>query len=119
MSWKADTSAPDLIVHTFLDSTQPNAEDTVKMELEGLLDRLHALIIGPGLGRSEFMQSAARIALKLARERDIGVVVDADGLWLLNSEPELVRDWKGEKRVILTPNVMEFGRLCDSLVSPV
>lgn len=88
-------------------------------ELAGLLDRLHVLVIGPGLGRSDYMQSCAREALKLARERDIGVVVDADGLWLLNSEPELVRDWKGAKRVVLTPNVMEFKRLCEAMVSRV
>lgn len=80
------------------------------------MERLHVLVIGPGLGRSEFMQGCARSALELARERDIGVVVDADGLWLLNSEPGLVRDWKGEKRVVLTPNVMEFKRLCEAMV---
>lgn len=76
------------------------------------------LVIGPGLGRSEFMQSCAREALNMARELDIGVVVDADGLWLLNSEPDLVRKWDGIPRVILTPNVMEFKRLCSAVVSP-
>lgn len=80
------------------------------------MERLHCIVVGPGLGRSEFMQSCAREALKLARELELGVVVDADGLWLLNAEPELVRDWPGDARVILTPNIMEFKRLCHALV---
>ena len=42
------------------------------------------LIIGPGLGRDEHMQSCARVAFELARDYDqMGVVVDADGLWLV------------------------------------
>jgi ATP-dependent NAD(P)H-hydrate dehydratase len=105
-------------VHTTLDETQPNAAEAARKELEGLMERLHVLVIGPGLGRSDFMQGCARTALQLAKQKDIGVVVDADGLWLLNSEPGLVRDWTGAKRVVLTPNVMEFKRLCEATVSP-
>ncbi|CAK9781098.1 unnamed protein product [Cutaneotrichosporon oleaginosum] len=112
------TYAPDLIVHTTLDASAEDAERAARRELEGLMERLHVLVIGPGLGRSAFMQGCARSALHIARERDIGVVVDADGLWLLNSEPELVRDWSGAKRVVLTPNVMEFKRLCEAMNVP-
>ena len=43
----------------------------------------HVLIIGPGLGRSEHTQNCARAAFELAKETDIGVVVDADGLFLV------------------------------------
>ena len=44
----------------------------------------HVLIIGPGLGRDDHMQSCARMAFELARELDqMSVVVDADGLWLV------------------------------------
>lgn len=57
------------------------------------------------------MQRAARVAIRLARERGIYIVVDADGLWLVQRELDTV---KGYKRVVLTPNVVEFGRLCDA-----
>jgi len=41
-------------------------------------------VVGPGLGRDDHMQSCARIAFELAKEMDqLGVVVDADGLWLV------------------------------------
>jgi hypothetical protein len=44
----------------------------------------HVLVIGPGLGRDDHMQTCARIALSLAKEQDgMGVVVDADGLFLV------------------------------------
>lgn len=59
------------------------------------------------------MQLAARIAIKLAREKLIYLVIDADGLWLIQSEPEVI---KGYSRAVLTPNVVEFKRLCDSVV---
>lgn len=79
------------------------------------------------------MQSCARIAFELAKEMDqLGVVVDADGLWLvqaslfstlkpgkktdLQNEPEVVQGWKGVPRIILTPNIMEFKRLCEAKV---
>lgn len=90
--------------------------EEAKKGLKSVMERLHVVIIGPGLGRTDFTQSCAREALRLAKDLDIGVVIDADGLWLLNSEPELVKDWEGVPRVVLTPNVMEFKRLCSAMV---
>lgn len=58
------------------------------------------------------MQSCARTALALARERNIWTVVDADGLWLVANDPSVVKGWD---KVVLTPNVVEFGRLCDAV----
>jgi ATP-dependent NAD(P)H-hydrate dehydratase len=103
-------------VHGVLDEkTDTPSLDTARREMSSIMERLHVLIIGPGLGRSAYMQSCARAALELARSLDIGVVVDADGLWLLNSEPGLVKGLEG--RIVLTPNVMEFKRLATAVVS--
>lgn len=41
------------------------------------------------------------------------MVIDADGLWLVQEDPEVV---KGYKKAVLTPNVVEFKRLCDAVV---
>jgi ATP-dependent NAD(P)H-hydrate dehydratase len=59
------------------------------------------------------MQLAARIAIKLARENELYVVIDADGLFLVQNDPSVV---KGYKRAVLTPNVVEFQRLAEKLV---
>ncbi|KAM0752140.1 hypothetical protein T439DRAFT_201817 [Meredithblackwellia eburnea MCA 4105] len=102
------TYSPDLIVHTDLSEDASPAQ--VKETLSALLPRLHVLVIGPGLGRSESMQSAARTAIALCREKNLYIVIDADGLWLIQNEPDVV---KGYKKAVLTPNVVEFERLCE------
>ncbi|CAO1616595.1 unnamed protein product [Sympodiomycopsis kandeliae] len=104
------TYSPDLIVHRILKEGRPH--DEIKKDLEGIFQRLHSLVVGPGLGRDDHMQSCAKIALQLAREKGIWTVVDADGLWLVSHEPEIVKGWD---KVVLTPNVVEFGRLCDKM----
>lgn len=107
------TYSPDLIVHGVLDHSR--SMDDIRKDLKGIMERLHVLVIGPGLGRDDHMQSCARVAFELAKQMDqMSVVVDADGLWLVQNEPEVVLDWPGVPRVILTPNIMEFKRLCQS-----
>lgn len=103
--------SPDLIVQPVLDPNE-NQED-VRKELRGLFGRLHSLIVGPGLGRDPKLQNLARVAIEEARAAQLYLVVDADGLWLVQNDPKTVQ---GYKRAVLTPNVVEFGRLCDALV---
>lgn len=73
-----------------------------------VLPRLHALCIGPGLGRSELVLGAVAQIIEAARDRDLPLVLDADALWLINQRPGLVI---GYRRAVLTPNAIEFGRL--------
>lgn len=86
----------------------------VEPTLDSLLSRLHVLIIGPGLGREDYMQEYAKMSLALARKREMYVVLDADALWLVQKEPSII---KGYVKAVLTPNVVEFKRLSESLVS--
>ncbi|GAA99273.1 uncharacterized protein L969DRAFT_16578 [Mixia osmundae IAM 14324] len=104
------TYSPDLIVHRLL--AQDGDPKAIEEELKALLSRLHIIVVGPGLGREQHMQDAARSAIELARKDAKYVVIDADGLFLVQSEPEVI---KGYKRAILTPNVVEFGRLCSKM----
>ncbi|KAF8315360.1 Ribokinase-like protein [Clavulina sp. PMI_390] len=107
------TYSPDLIVHPILQKDGDQA--AIKSELVGILDRLHAIVIGPGLGRADHMQEYARLAISTAREQDKFVVLDADGLWLIQKHPEYI---KGYSRAVLTPNVVEFQRLREALGIP-
>ncbi|KAJ3991794.1 H-hydrate dehydratase [Lentinula boryana] len=100
--------SPDLIVHPIL--REELSPGDVKPELSSLLSRLHVLIIGPGLGREPYMQNYAKLAVTLARESGMFLVLDADALFLIGKEPELI---KGYRRVVLTPNVVEFKRLSE------
>lgn len=103
--------SPDLIVHPLLD--QRKSQEDVRAELRTLFQRLHSVIIGPGLGRDDYMQSFARVAIEVARESNLYMVIDADGLWLVQNTPEVIQ---GYRRAVLTPNVVEFQRLCRAVV---
>lgn len=77
-----------------------------------MLSRLHALVIGPGLGRDGVTLKVVSEVMKEARSRSIPFVLDADGLLLVMQNPELV---KGYMNCILTPNVNEFSNLAKAL----
>lgn len=94
--------SPDLIVHPLLDSA-----DAVS-DIEPWLDRLHVLLIGPGLGRDADIFATVSELVKLCRRLNKPLVFDADGLFLVSQDVSLIRDYPG---TILTPNVAEFSRL--------
>ena len=70
--------------------------------------RLHCLVIGPGLGRKTIAIETAKFVIKAAVEAQMPLVIDADGLHALNQDLDLIH---GYKNCILTPNVVEFERL--------
>ena len=97
------TYSPELIVHPYLseiavDIPQPQADpakhiilhDQIVEAVAVWLDRFDVLVIGPGLGRDPLIMSTVETIFEEARQREIPVVVDADGLWLLNTRPELI-----------------------------
>ncbi|XP_035532016.1 ATP-dependent (S)-NAD(P)H-hydrate dehydratase isoform X1 [Morone saxatilis] len=98
--------SPELIVHPVLDS--PNAVE----EIEKWLPRLHGLVVGPGLGREDLLLKTAKEVIEKSKARDIPIVIDADGLWLVTQQPSVIQ---GYPKGILTPNFMEFTRLYESL----
>ncbi|XP_010745826.2 ATP-dependent (S)-NAD(P)H-hydrate dehydratase isoform X3 [Larimichthys crocea] len=98
--------SPELIVHPVLDS--PNAVE----EIEKWLPRLHGLVVGPGLGREDLLLKTAKEVIEKSKARDIPIVIDADGLWLVTQQPSVIQ---GYQKGILTPNFMEFTRLYESL----
>ncbi|KAF5316250.1 hypothetical protein D9619_006433 [Psilocybe cf. subviscida] len=102
--------APDLIVHPML--AESSSPEKVKPELQSLLSRLHVLIVGPGLGREPYMQTFAKLAVSLARERGMFIVLDADGLYMIGNDVSII---KGYRRAVVTPNVVEFKRLSEQL----
>jgi ATP-dependent NAD(P)H-hydrate dehydratase len=98
---------------TSASSKDPDTDpDRISSSIIKMLDRIHVLVVGPGLGRDPLMQETVARVLRAARERRMPVVLDADALQLVQLDPALVR---GNKMAVLTPNVVEFGRLCNAL----
>lgn len=67
--------------------------------------RVQAWVVGPGMGTDD----AAGALLRDVLSADVPVIVDADGLTLLASAPDLVRDRRAA--TVLTPHDREFARL--------
>ena len=109
------TYSPNLMVHPYMRQEknlgQGESIDSVSDTVVAMLDRLHVVVIGPGLGRDPAMQETCARVIQAARKKNVSFVLDADGLALAQTRPELV---KGYKECILTPNVVEFGRLAKS-----
>ena len=59
------------------------------------------------MGRDRSMQLTAKLVVYHAMKSNLPIVFDADGLYMLTKEPELVR---GYSRATLTPNVNELRR---------
>jgi ATP-dependent NAD(P)H-hydrate dehydratase len=112
--------SPNLMVSPILRShasiekgTDPEGEELAKPIID-MFSRLHVLIIGPGLGRDAITQRQVRAVIQAARKNDppIPMVLDADALIIIQEDPDLIQ---GFKECILTPNVVEFGRLAKAL----
>ncbi|KAK2007252.1 carbohydrate kinase [Colletotrichum eremochloae] len=119
------TYSPNLMVHPLMRQTPSDAapsgsRDANRVEDAGtvagpiieMLARLHVLVIGPGLGRDPLMQDTVARVIRAARERSLPLVLDADALLVVQKDPALVR---GYGLAVLTPNVVEFSRLCGAL----
>lgn len=91
-----------------------NMVDTVAQMMESL----HSLVIGPGLGRCPLVLEAASRIIQLAMEKNVPLVIDADALFLLT-----LPEYRGlltvkatspsgaDSVVVLTPNIMELKRM--------
>lgn len=104
--------SPELIVHPLL----PSSEETGKKDafhrsiysLRPWLEKMDVIVIGCGLGREKDIVFITTELIKICRCLSIPIVIDADGLFVIAQQPELI---KGYKHCILTPNLPEFYRL--------
>lgn len=90
------------------------ADETARMvkKMTDLLPRLHAMAIGPGLGRDDQVLNAVKSVILACRERGLPLVIDADGLWLIERAPDIL---KGYGNAVMTPNLAEFARLAKAV----
>ncbi|XP_042215939.1 ATP-dependent (S)-NAD(P)H-hydrate dehydratase-like [Homarus americanus] len=94
--------SPELIVHPLLDANDPMSE------IDEWLPRLHALVLGPGLGRRPQTFATLGHVIEAAKDRQLLLIIDADALFYLNENYDTLQ---GYSNAILTPNKVEFARL--------
>jgi ATP-dependent NAD(P)H-hydrate dehydratase len=117
------TYSPELIVHPYLVETPPEELKSIpeyiprhtslrQRAVDAVgpwLERFDVLVVGPGLGRDPLILETVTELLEIAKIRELPLVIDADGLWLINKNPSLIESYPF---AVLTPNAAEFKRLC-------
>nr|CAD2204337.1 unnamed protein product [Meloidogyne enterolobii] len=94
--------SPDLIVYPTTDL----AKNRISLE------KLDALVFGPGLGREQHTKELLRGIVEFARNSPkICVVIDADGLFYLNDCFKELSLGDCRNNLLITPNHREFERL--------
>lgn len=103
--------SPDLIVYPYLKQKLHETEriEDIMEKVCKILDKLHAIIIGPGLSTNEILIRTAELIIKECKQRSLPIVLDADGLSIIKENPGLIESYE---KAILTPNKIEFERLC-------
>lgn len=82
----------------------------------GMMNKMHSLVVGPGLGRCPLvLEATSRIIQQAQSKYRLPLVLDADALFLLtlSKHRTLLTD---DSLVVLTPNAMERTRLAASSV---
>lgn len=79
------------------------------------LESMHGIVIGPGLGREEYLGWFLNGVVQELEEKKI-VIIDADGLWVLMNCESFLTEVGKRKGVFLTPNIGEFDRLWKKII---
>ncbi|KAL6581787.1 hypothetical protein OROMI_005801 [Orobanche minor] len=112
--------SPELIVHPILEESYSLRDEDKKSisakvieEVDKWMERFDCLVIGPGLGRDPFLLDCVGEIMKHARQSNVPMVIDGDGLFLVTNCLELV---SGYPLAVLTPNVNEYKRLVQKVL---
>ncbi|KAI3715420.1 hypothetical protein L6452_22402 [Arctium lappa] len=113
--------SPELIVHPLLEESY-NVRDEdittslnkVLIEVDKWMERFDCLVIGPGLGRDPFLLDCVTDIMKNARQNNIPMVIDGDGLFLVTNCLDLI---SGYPLAVLTPNINEYKRLVQKVLN--
>jgi NAD(P)H-hydrate epimerase len=99
-------SMMELMTEPLPETKEKTLSDRALKRILVLLENKDAVIIGPGISTHP---STSKLICDLIRNINIPMVIDADGLNILASNPEVLKNLKNE--TVLTPHPGEFARL--------
>ncbi|GMY27511.1 ATP-dependent (S)-NAD(P)H-hydrate dehydratase [Fagus crenata] len=115
--------SPELIVHPILEESYSVRDEDklsitrkVLFEVNKWMERFDCLVVGPGLGRDPFLLACVREIIRHARELNVPIVIDGDGLFLVTNSLDLDLV-SGYPLAVLTPNVNEYKRLVEKVLN--
>ncbi|KAK3031191.1 hypothetical protein RJ639_035348, partial [Escallonia herrerae] len=113
--------SPELIVHPILEESYSIRDEDMRgisakilAEVQKWMERFDCLVVGPGLGRDPFLLDCASNIMKHARQSNVPMVIDGDGLFLVTNCLDLV---SGYRLAVMTPNVNEYKRLVQKVLN--
>lgn len=62
--------------------------------IKKILMRIDSLVIGPGAGRDPVMIGTLSNIIPYVIQRDIPLVLDGDGLWVITENPSLLKGYE-------------------------
>ena len=107
--------SPEVMVSTVYNTNHIHKEDEQNEfvnRVTSVFPRLHGLVIGPGMGRNPFVLKSVEKIVERAKEIDLPLVLDADGLFLLSQKPELLKHYHN---AVITPNIVEYRRISEAM----
>jgi len=111
--------SPEVIVHPYLiennDVDPASRSERSKHAVEDVrawFQGIRVFVIGPGLGRDSLVWKTVSEIVEQAKGEGIPLVIDGDGINMICENLDLIR---GYNKVVLTPNVVEFKRLCSKV----
>lgn len=93
--------------------TDENNLQKAILKFEEWIDRIDAFVVGPGLSKDHLMLETAKRMVEIIAERDLPLVVDGDGIHLLQENPSILSKCKN---AVITPNRNEYNRLIQKYV---
>jgi hydroxyethylthiazole kinase-like uncharacterized protein yjeF len=91
----------------------PTGKKAISSEISKWAD---AIVIGPGLGRSD---ATRKLVEKILKDSDLPVLVDADALNVFEDEASLLGKLLRGRAALITPHAAEFARLAGVSVDEV
>ena len=73
---------------------------SIAAQIHAWLPRMSCMVVGPGLGRDPVLLEIGKRVIESCREHNVPLIIDADGLWIINSRPDII---KGCKQVTIKP----------------
>ena len=92
-------------VPSSLISEWPTSKKAISSEISEWAD---AIVIGPGLGRSD---KTRKLVEKILKDSELPVLIDADGLNVFEDEAGVLGELLRGRPALVTPHVAEFARL--------
>lgn len=107
------TSVPEAVTIP-VSTSLSGAPDIYDKQIHSALTGATALLIGPGLGRTDEVSALIKKILEIT---EVPVVIDADGINCISGDINILRKIKAP--VIITPHPAEMARLCRTTISDI